>query len=204
MLFRVHKLYKVISFYLKNMATGRSKGKKKWFQIVGQGAFDKAPLGEGFARSAEDLVGRHVSVNLMNLMNDPRKQSVTLDFIVVKADGNVAYADAFVYRISTSHVKRIVRKAVTKIDDSFVVESKDKVKFQVKPLLIVRFKTTKGVAGAIRKQSQSFFRQEFQKLESKDIFPSVITNRTQMDLKKDIKKISPLAVSEIRVLKRLS
>jgi ribosomal protein S3AE len=185
------------------MVTSKQKGKKKWFPIVGKGEFDNALLGEGLGKTPQDLVGKKVSINLMVLTNDPRKQSVSLDFLVKGVEGNNAFTELVGYRISASHVKRVIRKAVRKIDDSIVVESKDKVKYRIKPLLISRFRVNKGIASVIRLRAREILEKSFKETSSKDVFIGAISNRIQMELKKDLKKISPLAVTEIRMLQKI-
>ena len=185
------------------MVVKRQKGKKKWFPIMAKGEFDKADLGESYVRNVDSLVGKKLKVNMMALTNDPRKQSVTLMFAVTKVENNSGVAELVGYRMSSSHVKRVVRKAVMRIDDSFVLETKDKVKFRVKPLIITRFKTNKGVCSDLRKRGKEFIGEEFLKMKSDDVFVQVMSNKLQIDLKKDLKKIYPIAICEIRVLERV-
>lgn len=185
------------------MAEAKQRAKKKWFQIVGKGELDKKVLGESLAVTPHTLIGKHLSLNLMALTGDPKRQSVTLDFEVVAVDGTSGVAEMVAYRISSSHIKRVVRKAITKVEDSFVVKSKDNTSFRVKPLLISRFRMTKKVSHAIRKKTRELLQHSFASASSENIFSYVISNRLQMDLKKDLKKIFPLAISEIRVLEKL-
>ncbi len=184
------------------MVSERQRAKKKWFPIVGKGEFDKIKLGESHVNSAKDLVGKHLKINLMVLTNDPKKQSASLMFKVTSVEGDTGVAEIIGYQMSTSHVRRVVRKAIRRIDDSFTAQSIDNVTFTIKPLLITRHSTNKGTASLLRKRAKEVISQSFQKMKSDEVFLQVISNRLQMDLKSDLKKIYPIAVSEIRLLQR--
>lgn len=184
------------------MATEKQRSKKKWYPIVAKGEFDKIMLGESLVGSSKDLMGKTLHLNLMTLTNDPKKQGVTLVFKVTSVDGDTGQAELMGYRLSTAHVKRVVRKAIRRLDDSFTLVSKDNITFVVKPLLIARYRTNKGLGTALRKRAREVFAQVFQRMKSDEIFMYAISNRLQMDVKNDLKKIYPIAVSEIRVLER--
>ena len=184
------------------MATEKQRARKKWHDIIGKGIFDKVKLGESLVNGAKDLLGKRLKINLMVLTNDPKKQSITLVFNVVSVEGDNGIADLIGYQLSTSHVRRVVRKAVKRIDDSFMLKAKDQTLFAVKPLLIARHRTNKSTAIAIRKKTRELLQQSFQKMSGEDVFSAAIGNRLQMDLKNELKKIYPIAVSEIRILQR--
>jgi ribosomal protein S3AE len=185
------------------MVTKRQRGKKKWFTIVAEPEFGKQKLGESLVYAAEDLVGKKLHVNLMTLMNDPRKQNVTLSFAIMKVEGTTSIAYLVGYKMSSSHLKRVIRKSIRRIDDSFIVQTKDNVKFRIKPLLVTRFKTNKGIASALRKQTKETLQNLFTTMKAHDAFQQIISNKLQITLKNDLKKIYPLALTEIRVLQKL-
>ena len=74
------------------MAGERQRIKKKWYPIVAQGEFEKTKLGESFVHAAKDLMGKHLTLNLMALTNDPKKQGVSLTFKVVRVEGDSGVA----------------------------------------------------------------------------------------------------------------
>lgn len=179
-----------------------TKGKKKWFPVVGIGDFKDSTLAQAYANTSQDLVGRHLKINLMALIGDPKKQSITLDFVITKAESNQAVAELHSYSINSAHIKRLIRKAVKRIDDSFVAASKDKITCRIKPLLIARFKTNQGVTTALRKKAKEYLKSAIEANTFEDIFSSIITNKLQMGLKKELKQIYPLGISEIRIFEK--
>jgi ribosomal protein S3AE len=123
---------------------------------------------------------------------------------VKQVDGTTGIAELVGYQMNSSHIRRLIRKAIKRIDDSFVLKTKDNVSYAVKPLLIARHKTTQSVATTIRKRVRDLLTKSFQNMKSDEIFMHVITNKLQMDVKNDVRKVYPLAISEIRMLKRLN
>ena len=186
------------------MVSEKQRSKKKWLSIVAKGEFNNVKLGESLVATPQHLLNKYLKINLMTLTNDPKKQGITVRFAVKNVDGNTGVAELVGYQMNTSHIKRLVRKAIKRIDDSFILKTKDNVSYEVKPLLIARHKTTQSVATTIRKRVRELLQNSFQNMTSEDVFMYVITNKLQMDVKNDVRKIYPLAISEIRVLKRLS
>ena len=80
-------------------------------------------LGETRAYSPQDLIGKSLKVNLMALTNDPKTQSVTLRFKIVEASQTNCVTDLVDYVINNAHIKRLVRKASNKLEDSFLVKT---------------------------------------------------------------------------------
>lgn len=185
------------------MADEQKKKRKKWHAILASNEFNNIQIGETLASEASELVGRTVDINLMVLTNDPKKQSYSVLFIVRSVNNENGVSDLIKYHMSTSHVRRLVRKGIKKVEDSFVVQTKDNVKYQIKPFVILRFKTQKSVATSIRKTAREHLTNLFKDMESKDIFLSVIANKVQMDLKSILRKIYPVNICEIRILEKL-
>ncbi len=186
------------------MPTEKQRARKKWIPIFASGEFDKIKLGESYVHSAKDLLHKQLTLNLMTLTNDPKKQSVNVVFCVNHIEGDCGVADLIGYRMNMAHVRRVVRKGVGRLDDSFTLQSKDNMTFVVKPLLIARYKMKGSVATAIRKKTREHLHHVFQSLKRDGIFLSAISNKLQMDLKSELRKIYPLALSEIRVLNVVS
>ena len=178
------------------------KKKKKWFAIHAGPEFNKTRIGETPASEASEIIGRTIKVNLAALTNDPKKQGYTLLFKITKCENDIAYADMIQYRLGQSHVRKLSRKGIKKIEDSFLVTTKDNVSFRVKPLLITRFKTQRSIGSALHHQIKEHLTDMFKTLESKDAFLSVIGNKVQMELKGLLKKTYPIAISEIRILQK--
>ena len=179
------------------------KKKKNWTRIIASKDFNNVELGETLCETPNELIGKALQVNLMQLTNDPKRQSVKITFKIKEVNGNTAVAAPEKYMLSDSLVKRIVRREGTKLDDSFTAESKDKTKFQIKPLMSSKSKLHRSVAASLRNIIRNHVKGEFLKESDSEILKSVIDNKLQREIKAMTRKTYPLAVCDIRVLEKL-
>lgn len=182
------------------MAREKPGVKKRWFSLVSTPEFNSTHLGESRAYSPQDLIGKTVVLNLMTLTNDPRKQSFNVTFVVHKIEGDQGVAQLVSYDMGRAYVRRVVRKGTTRVDDVFMVLTKDKTHLLVKPLLITKYKADHRITTLLRRKMRDLVASRFASLSLAEAFSSVIGNNLQMDIKKSLKKVYPLTTSEIRVL----
>ena len=176
--------------------------KKRWHGIVSSQEFNHAPIGETLVEDPQTLLGRNITVSLMTLTNDHKKQNISVVFKISEIKEGVAQTTLVGYKISKSYVRRVVRKAVNKIDIAFTVQSKDNIAYTLKPLIVTRYKCHNSVLTTIQKHIRSYFTEEFKNIESKHVFSTVMSNSLQKNLRSALKKIYPIGISEIRVLER--
>ena len=177
--------------------------KKRWLSIFSSKDFNNFRIGESYVEYPEQLQNKHLTLNLAFLLNDPKKQNYTLTFKVTEVRGETGVADPVQYGMVQSSVKRLIRKGVGKIEDSFIATSKDQSKFVIKPVLITRHQMHASVRTALRKKTRAFVTEMMQTMDMKDVFQHIIANKLQMDLKSQLRPICPVSIAEIRVLKRL-
>lgn len=173
--------------------------KKKWFKIIAPVEFQNAIVGETLAYEAEQVLGRVVIANLYTLTKDMRKQSISLTLKVTDIKGADAHAEVTRYEMNPVHIKRLVRKSRSKIDDSFVAETNDKVKVRIKPLYLTKNITQRGVVTSIRMKSRDILTQELAKQSYSEFVSAVISGNIMKALKGELKKIYPLSVAEVRM-----
>ena len=179
------------------------KKKKVWIPILAPKEFNHIEIGETLCEDPKQLIGRNIDVNLMTLTNDPKKQNIKIKFKVKEIKGEKVEAEVIGYELNTSNVKRIVRRGSEKIDDSFVVETKDNVKYRLKPLLLTRYETKRSILSAIRAKMREISIENFKKYDSISILNSIVSNSFQREAKDTIKKIYPIAICEVRMLQKL-
>lgn len=180
------------------------KAKKKWVKISSQKQFFKGQeIGESYTANPTNMIGKVLKVNLMTLTGDPKKQSFNARFKITNSEDTGATADFIGYRMANSQVKRLVRRATKKIEDSFVIETKDKVKIRIKPLLLTKNITNKSVLTALRKKSREFIGERFKATDYSAIVSEILVGKLQKDLRLSLKKIYPTNVVEIKALNKL-
>ena len=178
------------------------KKKKKWFIIVAPKEFNNVVLGETPAYEPENLMGRSIIVNLMTLVRDPKKQSYNVTFKVIEVRNNEAHTMCIRYELPTVNIKRLIKKAKEKVDDAFMIETKDNVKAMIKPLFVTKAMTQHSKLTFLRKRTQEFLSRVAKDKTFSELISMLVTTELQRSLRSELKKIYPLSVCEIRMLER--
>ncbi len=174
------------------------KEKKNWYMIVASNLFPDAVLGESIVSDVDELMNRHITVNLMTLTNDAKHQSINVTFKINKIADNRAFAEVIAYETSPSALKRFVRRDISRLDDSFVCESLDKKQFRIKMMVLTKSKTTSSVLKAIRRSMVQAIARETAKNDFETIIRMVIGYKLQGGSRDSLKKIYPLRGFEIK------
>ncbi len=174
------------------------KGKQRWIKIIGPPELKDSVLGESYVVDPEQLIGKKVYLGLNNLTGDMRRQNILVGFRVHSVKGAEAHADVVSYEMIQAHVKRLIRAGQDKIDDSFLVESKDHVKLRIKPLILTRNKTKNSNLTRIRMRTREKIKDLFTKESFTNTFGAILSGQLQKSLRQDMSKIYPLSVFEIR------
>jgi len=179
------------------------KKKKVWYSIIASKEFNNAIIGEIPSFDSKNLIGKCVSVNLMTLMRDIKRQNVNIKFRINNITEKKAFTEMIGYGFSSSYIKRMVRKTRSKLDDSFVLESKDKVRFRAKPFVVTRNKVQKGVLNALRKELRVLLEKNIKEKNFGNFFSEVLVGRVQKEIRQKLNKIYPVAVFELRMIRIL-
>ena len=148
------------------------------------------------AYEIEELNGRFLSYDLTRLL---RGKNILAQFKVVVKE-NKAEAFPIELKVLPSFIRRMVRKGTHQVDDSFVAETKDG-KIVIKPFLITRRKVARAIRTALRNKTKEELMAYAKGRTSEQIFDDVLKNSIQKDLSLRLKKIYPLSLCEIRILK---
>ncbi len=175
-----------------------SKIKKKWCTILAPDIFNKIPIGESIVSDPSQLVGRQVEVNLMNLTRNVRQQNINVKFQITKIQDKDVETEIIKYEMAPSSIKRIVRRSITRIDESFVVLTSDNKRLRIKPLVITRSKLKKSVERDMRKAIKNYITTEIKKMDYIVLVKDIITNKFQKSLAETINKIHPVRITTIR------
>ncbi|MEM3450677.1 MAG: hypothetical protein QW439_03910, partial [Candidatus Woesearchaeota archaeon] len=134
-----------------------AKAKKKWFDIISPKEFGESVVGETPAYAPDEVVGRVVNINLMNLTGNIRKQNINVKLRITGIKENKhAVTELIEYELMPAFIKRMVRRGRNKIDDSFVVKTSDEKFVRIKPMIITAYSTTKTRTTRIIKLTRYF------------------------------------------------
>lgn len=103
-------------------------------------------------------------------------------------------------RVLPCYLKRMVRRGTNYVEDSFSTESKDGM-IRIKPFLVTRRKVSRAVRKALRNMANEELSNWAKESSYEEMFEDVLKNKIQKDLAIKLKKIYPLSLCEIRVIK---
>ncbi len=172
--------------------------RKQWIPILAPKLFNDAWIGESLLTDPQLAIGRFVTVSMTTLTNDIQKQHINLSFRINGFQKDVLTTELIGYHFSPSSARRFVRRARSKLDDSFLVTTQDGKKMRIKPMLVTRSKTQGGVQAALRKATRDFFTIQLSKMKLEQFWGEIIGHNLQKSLSDSLKKIYPVAAAELR------
>jgi len=184
-------------------ASALRKKKKRWYGIMAPKEFNNKKIGDTLAGEPKEMVGRSVIINLMNLVDDYKKQGINIKFKIESINDDNAMCKTVGYEMLRSHARRVVRKNADKTDDSFLAESKDGMKFRIKPLIVTRTRVSHATLGKLRKIAKDYLNERFKELNMVEVFESAIQSKFQREIRSNLIKICPIGACEIRQLEIL-
>lgn len=167
--------------------------KKKFFDVKLEVLDSIVPL---LASSQDSLIGRVVKLDLTKIL---KGKNCEAKFLVKRYEDSII-GEIFSFTIYPSYIRRLIGHNISIVEDSFVVKAQDS-SLRIKPFLITRKKVHRSVTKALRDEAKDFLEKTFVDKTRDKIFQAVITGILQRQLSKRLKKIYPLAVCELRVVK---
>jgi len=127
----------------------------------------------------------------------PAKRMFGLVKIKIKDDKAIAYPKKI--RLMPYFIKRMIRKRISYVEDSFKTPSQESI-ISIKPFLITRKKVSKAVRKALRNRCKNWIEDYISEKTDQEIFNEVLSNKIQRTLSLVLKKTYPLSLCEIRIL----
>ena len=144
----------------------------------------------------KDINGKFIKYDLTRAL---RGKSTEMSF-KVKVNENIAEAYPIKMKLMPYFLKRMVRKGTNYVEDSFSTNCEN-AQLRIKPLLVTRRKVSRAVRKALREKCRQELIDYVKDKTSNEIFDDIIKNKLQKTLSLKLKKIYPLSLCEIRVLK---
>ena len=172
--------------------------KKEWYPIIAPKVFQNAVLGETTVYEPQQMIGKGLTISLMSLTNDSKRQNININFEVVDVQDGKGLANVVGYGMVQSSIRRLMRRNIERIDMSFSCKTSDNKDLRVKPLLITRSATIGSVVAKIRRITQDFITKYIGSASYDSLINDLVTQKLQSSLRKELNKIYPLRVCEIR------
>ncbi len=172
--------------------------KKEWYQVKAPKQFGNAIIGEISASEPEKLIGRRVDLPLSELTRNVRLHGIHVKLKIHDVSTKNAITFVEDYEILPAMLRRYVRRRRTRIDDSFVVQTKDGVNVRVKPIIVTAFKSKGDVNKSIKNKARELIYKAIKESSYDDFVSAVINHKLQAELIKELSKVYPIKYFEIR------
>ncbi len=144
----------------------------------------------------KELEGRIIIYDLTRIL---RGKGAMLQ-LKVKVDKEEITAIPRQIKLMPYYLKRMVRKGTNYVEDSFSATCKDGI-LRIKPFLVTRRKVSRKVRKALREKSREELINYVKDKTIEELFSEILKNQLQKELSLKLKKIYPLSLCEIRILK---
>jgi len=148
-----------------------------------------------YGYSPEEMEGNIVKIDLTKIM---RGKNVELR-AKLKVDGEKLSGELLRLKILPVYIRRIMRRGVNYVEDSFDVDCKD-AKLRVKPFMLTRKRVSRAIKTEIRNTTKKHLEGKMKIRNTSEIFSEIMANKLQKELSLKIKKIYPLGLCEIRTI----
>ncbi len=181
-----------------------TKLKKKWYKIVAPSDFNESLVGETPSYDPRLLIGKTITVNLANLTNNIKKQSIIIKLKVTGLKEDRALTKPIAYSTVPTFIKRIIRRGRENIHDSFLCITGDEKKIRIKPLVITVNKTKGVVIRNLIKSFRNELKDYISKISYNELINELVSHKLQNNMKGKLKKIYPLRSFEIKEMKLIT
>jgi ribosomal protein S3AE len=171
----------------------KAKKKKKFFEVEMPLIRRQTQLQ---AYEPKELDGRYIKYDLTRSL---RGKSMLIKFKVNFKDDNLTTSPKEI-KLMPYFLRRMMRKGTNYVEDSFSTQCED-AQIRIKPFLITRRKVSRAVRKALREKAREELINYVKDRPSMVLFEEILKNLLQKRLSLRLKKIYPLSLCEIRVLK---
>jgi small subunit ribosomal protein S3Ae len=172
--------------------------KKKWFNIIAPRLFREVPIGEILLYESADMKGRRLTVNMMNLTNNPKNQHITVKLRIVDVKDGKGVTEFLGFQTTPSSIKRYVRRGRTKLEDSFIIQTADRKNVRIKPLIITSSVVPKSVTGVIKRVVRNSIARLAQKLTFDKLLEEIMSFKLQKHIGGMASRVTPIRNCEIK------
>ncbi len=145
--------------------------------------------------SVDEVDGRRIKFDLTRQLKGKSTEVV----IKVEKEEEEVKAYPVKLRLMPYFIRRIMRKNISYVEDSFEAKSQESL-LKVKPFLITRKKVSRAVRKTLRNKARNWLEDYISGKKDSEVFGEVFSNKMQKPLSLSLKKTYPLSFCEIRIL----
>jgi ribosomal protein S3AE len=148
------------------------------------------------AYEVKELDNRSIKYDLTRIF---KGKSMLITF-KTKVVGDEVITQPKELRLMPYYLRRMVRRGTNYVEDSFSTECED-AQIRIKPFLVTRRKVSRAVRKTLRNKAKEELINWAKEKNKEELFEEVLKNKIQREVSIRLKKIYPLSLCEIRVLK---
>lgn len=172
--------------------------KKQWYEIVAPKMFGGKVVGETLAVDPKSLLGRKVSVSLMELSANYAQFYIKLELQVEKVEGNRAFTKFVGHDIMRERVYRMVQRHGRRVDVIQDITTKDGVRLRIKTVFMLIRRVGTSMKNAARSTAKDFVEETAKKTTFEDLVDMIIKGDLQRQLHKECSTVYPVGNVEVR------
>lgn len=171
---------------------------KQWFSLIAPKFFGEKEIGQTISSISENLVGKKITLSVVELTNDLNKYYLKFRFRINSVNGNKAYTSFDGSECLQDYISRMVLRRIRRIDSVQNLVTKDKIKIRVKGLTIVSRKVKSSLEGKIREFVSNLVKESVENSTLDEFISRIISNQIKNRVIKEGRKIYPIRNFEIR------
>ncbi|MCK4670888.1 MAG: hypothetical protein KAT43_06850 [Nanoarchaeota archaeon] len=172
--------------------------RKRWIPIVAPKQFNHKEIGSTFIENEADAVGRSVDASLGLLTGNFRRQNIIIKLKITGVTNERAQTTMLEFKLQPASMKRLIRKAMSKLEDSFCCKTKDDITIRIKPLLTTRSRAKASAKRAIFHKVRQYVVNYVNKITFEQLIQDLVNLRLQKEIKGAVSKIYPTRACHIR------
>lgn len=179
------------------MVTKKTKT-KEWFTIIAPKLFDEKEIGRTMISDPKGLVGRRISLSLMELTNDFSKYYMKFAFKINRVEDSKAFANFDGSECMRDYISRMILRRVRRIDAVQDLTTKDGIKIRVKTLAIISRRVKSSIQKNMRASIKEMIKEEVENLTLDEFIEKIITDEIKGRILRESRKDYPVRNFEIR------
>lgn len=170
-----------------------SKKKKRWYTVLAPKSFKSIELSEIAAFEPKNLLGRTLSINMMQITGSPKDQQKRLVIKISDIKGEKAITEVHKYFLLESYIQRSFRRYKERLLSVLKIKTKDNRLVKIKLVDLIPKRLQRRVRSTLINSLEKSAVEKLSVLDCDGIFKQLSQHSAlAIDLKKELRKIYPV------------
>jgi len=184
------------------MVTKKAKA-KEWYTLIAPKVFEEKEIGKTFVDDPGKLIGRRITLNMIELTNEFDKFYVKISFRIMRVDGKKAYTEFDGSECLRDYISRMVVRRIRRIDAIQDLVLKDGNKIRFKGLAIVPRRIKSSIQVKIRNKIKELVKEYVESISLEDFIRELIKDEMKYKILREIRTTYPVRNFEVRKVEML-